>query len=356
MAEKIRAEWNIDETKKKYWGKIRHPFNGGFEITQKCNFRCVHCYLQNGGYKEYLSTQDVKSILDKLAGKGILFLYFTGGEVFTRNDFEEIWRYAKKLGFVLEILTNASLISDDILSLFDELPPALISISVYGSSEDTYRAVTQTKGQFKKVSDNLRKLKDHDLNFEIKFIGMKENFNDFYGVKAIAESLDVPFSHSFEIFPAFNGKENVNHMLTSEEIIEFEKIYEETRQVWAANANNENFYRKMADKDEFLPLFACGVGTTTCVVDAEGYLLPCNKLRIRKYNLLKDEFDTAWNAYAAIKRIPAPDDYKCLTCKNISVCNPCPAQNYLSTGFYAIPCEEECKLTALRNSTFGNKC
>ena len=98
MNNNIKAEWNIDETKKKYWAKIRHPFNGGFELTQKCNFRCVHCYLQNGGYKDFLSTQDVKLILDKLAQKGILFLYFTGGEVFTRKDFEVIWRYAKKLG------------------------------------------------------------------------------------------------------------------------------------------------------------------------------------------------------------------------------------------------------------------
>lgn len=355
MDEYIRAEWNIDETKKKYWKKIRHPFNGGFEITQRCNFRCVHCYLQNGGYKDYLSTRDIKLILDKLAKKGILFLYFTGGEVFTRNDFEEIWRYAKELGFVLEILTNASLIDINILSLFDELPPANISISVYGASEESYFAVTRTKGQFQKVMNNLHALKEHELHFEIKFIGMKENVNDFYGVKEIAESLGVGFSHSFEIFPAFGGNDNVNHMISVEDIIEFEKSYEETKRVWTANAGNDNFYQKMKKKNEFVPLFACESGTTTCVIDAEGYLLPCNKLRLKKYNLLTDEFDAAWDAYAEIKRIPAPSDYKCLTCNNISVCNPCPAQNFLSTGYYDKPCKEECRLAALRNSTFGNK-
>ena len=355
MNNNIKAEWNIDETKKKYWEKIRHPFNGGFELTQKCNFRCVHCYLQNGGYKDFLSTQDVKLILDKLAQKGILFLYFTGGEVFTRKDFEVIWRYAKKLGFVLEILTNASLISHEILSLFDELPPATISISVYGASEESYSAVTQTKGQYQKVIRNLKALKEHGLHFDIKFIGMRENINDFYGVQAIAESLNVQFSHSFEIFPAFGGKENVCHMISPEEIVEFEKNYEETRRIWTANAGNENIYKKAKAEGKFIPLYICGVGTTTCIVDAEGYLLPCNKLRIKKHNLLTDEFDSSWNDYASIKKIPAPGNYKCLTCEDISVCDPCPAQNFLATGRYDIPCLEECRLAALRNSTFGNK-
>ncbi len=354
MKNEIKPEWNIDETKKMYWGKIRHPFNGGFEITQKCNFRCVHCYLQNGGYEKSLSTENVKLILDKLAKKGVLFLYLTGGEVFTRTDFDEIWLYAKSKGFVLEILTNASLVKPQTLNLFDEYPPAKISVSVYGANEETYFKVTGVKNQYKKVVKTLRLFKEHGLLFEIKFIGMRENIQDFYAVKQLAEQLGVEFSHSFELFPAFGGTQNLAHMLTVEEIVAFEKNYAQSRETWEANASEENFYQSHLEKRNS-PLFACECGTTTCIVDAEGYLYPCNKLRFKKYNLLNCSFDDAWEAYGKIKKMPAPKTYPCLTCKNISVCNPCPAQNFLATGNYMQPDKNECALTALRNKTFGNK-
>ena len=241
MRNDIKAEWNIDETKKKYWGKLRHPFNGGFELTQKCNFRCVHCYLQNSGYQEYLSTLQVEQILDKLAEKGILFLYFTGGEVFTRKDFNEIWLYAKRKGFVLEILTNASLVSKKTLALFDSYPPAKISVSVYGASEETYQKVTGVKLQYDRVLKNLQAFKEHGLNFEIKFIGMSENIADFYAVKDIADDFGVEFSHSFELFPAFGDTKNLSHMLTVEEITAFEKEYEQSRKTWEMNARTYRF-------------------------------------------------------------------------------------------------------------------
>lgn len=353
MSETVKAEWNIDDTKKKYWAKIRHPFNGGFEITQKCNFRCVHCYLQNGGYKDYLSITEIKVILDKLARKGVLFLYLTGGEVLSRPDFAEIWLYAKRLGFVLEILTNGSLITEDLLKLFDEYPPATLSISVYGASEKSYQAVTQTKGQYSRVINNLKKLREHNLHFDIKFIGMRENYTDFYKIKNLAEELSVEFSHSFELFPAFgDGSDNLSHMLSVDEILNFEQSYEEARNTWEANSGESNFFSSMEERGEFIPLFACESGTTTCIVDAEGYLLPCNKLRVKKFNLLRDDFDKAWDAYAEIKKIPAPSNFKCLKCKNISVCNPCPAQNYLATGYYEVPSSTECLLAAKRNAVF----
>jgi len=355
MKNEIKAEWNIDETKKKHWNKLRHPFNGGFELTQKCNFRCVHCYLQNSGYQEYLSTSQVKQILDKLAQKGVLFLYLTGGEVFTRKDFNEIWLYAKSKGFVLEILTNASLVSEQTLALFDNYPPAKISVSLYGASEETYQRVTGVKLQYDRVLKNLQAFKEHGLNFEIKFIGMRENITDFYAVKDIADNFGVEFSHSFELFPAFGGNGNLEHMLTVEEIIAFEQEYEPSYKTWEANAGDTNFYLKLKEQGRELPLFACECGTTTCIIDAQGYLLPCNKLRVQKYNLLHTEFDDGWAAYAEIKQIPAPKTYACLTCKNISVCNPCPAQNFLATGDYTCPDKNECALAAMRNRTFGKK-
>ena len=52
------------------------------------------------------------------------------------------------------------------------------------------------------------------------------------------------------------------------------------------------------------------------------------------------------------KQIKAPKNYKCATCKNISICNPCPAQNLMSTGKYDKPRDVICKLTSARVNEF----
>lgn len=84
----------IDET----FDGIRAPFTAGFELTAKCNLDCVHCYAKPGRNHKDMTTEEFKDIFDVLVDRGLLDAYFTGGEIFTRPDFEEIYLYAKKKG------------------------------------------------------------------------------------------------------------------------------------------------------------------------------------------------------------------------------------------------------------------
>ena len=76
------------------WRKKRPPYVGGMELTPFCNLKCVHCYLQDCHKKDLMTTEEVKSIIDQLYDEGVLILYFTGGEIFTRPDFMDIYVYA----------------------------------------------------------------------------------------------------------------------------------------------------------------------------------------------------------------------------------------------------------------------
>lgn len=78
--------------------KIRAPFSAGIELTSKCNMKCIHCYGQNSRKNTDMSTKSVKKIIDTLCENGMINLFFTGGEVFLRNDFAELFVYAKKRG------------------------------------------------------------------------------------------------------------------------------------------------------------------------------------------------------------------------------------------------------------------
>ena len=58
-----------------------------------------------------LSTEEHYRLLDQLADAGCLWLLFTGGEIFARRDFLDIYTYAKQKGFLITLFTNGTLIT-----------------------------------------------------------------------------------------------------------------------------------------------------------------------------------------------------------------------------------------------------
>lgn len=259
---------SIEYTNFSFWMKIRHAYACGIELTPQCNFRCVHCYLQNSEFTHCLSGDEYKEILDILYDAGVLFVYFTGGEILTRKDFLDIYLYAKKKGFIVELLTNASLIDDNIIDVFKRYPPATISISVYGADEETYQKVTQSSGNYQRVMHALQLLADAQLHFEIKFIGLKCNLDDFFDVENLARRFNVDFKHSFELFPTLKGDITpFEYMLTSGEIVDFEENYSITLNRWASRC-----FPDPPSNNELL--FACDIAQSSFIIDCEGYMEP----------------------------------------------------------------------------------
>lgn len=68
---------------------------------------------------------------------------FTGGEIFTRTDFYEIYSYAYKHNFKISLSTNASLINTKIMELLLNKPPHKMSVTLYGMSDDIYKQFTK---------------------------------------------------------------------------------------------------------------------------------------------------------------------------------------------------------------------
>lgn len=148
---------DFDTDKKEKWVKQRLPYSVLFELTARCNMNCVHCYLQNVHDTKELSYDKIIEIIDILYEKGIVFLTFTGGEILLRKDFVDIYLYAKKKGFLVELFTNGYLFDDKIIDALAEYPPLLVDISLYGASENTYRKVTGLQNAFARVIQNCKK-------------------------------------------------------------------------------------------------------------------------------------------------------------------------------------------------------
>src|SRR5207245_6232210 len=88
------------------------PLSVHFDLTYRCNERCVHCYLDHDDHGE-LTTAECLKALDDLARSGTLFLTFSGGEIFLRPDLYEILTAARRLHFDISLKTNSFLVTPE---------------------------------------------------------------------------------------------------------------------------------------------------------------------------------------------------------------------------------------------------
>src|SRR5438093_9908575 len=104
------------------------PLTGAIEVTRRCPLECAHCYNNlpmgdEGARSRELTLPEHVRILDELAGAGCLWLLYTGGEVFARPDFLDIYSAARERGCLITVFTNGTLITPRSAELLAERPP-----------------------------------------------------------------------------------------------------------------------------------------------------------------------------------------------------------------------------------------
>src|SRR6202795_1591080 len=97
----------------------RVPMEVSIEVTRRCPLECLHCYnnlpmADRAARNRELSLEEYRRLLDQIADAGCFWILFTGGEIFARPDFLEIYGYAKSKGFLATLFTNAAMITERI--------------------------------------------------------------------------------------------------------------------------------------------------------------------------------------------------------------------------------------------------
>lgn len=170
----------------------RQPLAAQMELLPLCNFRCKFCYVrmspaelaQSGG--RLLRFADWKWYIDEACKLGVSSVTFTGGECTIHPDFLQIYEYAYEKGLQVGMISNGSMITDEILALFDRCPPSKIYITLYGMSADTYAALCGDGAAFARVMANIDRLRTHKFNVILNYTAGKENFGDLETALAFA--------------------------------------------------------------------------------------------------------------------------------------------------------------------------
>lgn len=315
------------------FNRLRVPLHGSLDLTQRCNLRCAHCYLgdKTGIPKNTtreLDTAQWLSIIDEFTEAGCLFLLLTGGEPLLRKDFAEIYSHTKTSGLVVTVFTNGTLITDRVLSLFEDLPPHGVEVSLYGATAATYEKISGIQGSYRQCMAGIEKLFEHDIKFGLKTVLMTHNRHELFAMKKMAKKYGVDFRFDAAIFPCFNGDRTPLALRVSpKEAIDMELSDGDMVRQW------KDYLEKIKSYHISDTLYGCGAGMNSFHIDPHGNLQPCLMVTGLKYNLLNGSFLTGWrDAVPRIQERKASNDFECFKCDKIVLCDFCPAFFNLENG------------------------
>lgn len=165
---------------------VSSPVRIYFELTQKCNLSCKHCFASsNKNSYEGLDINEFKKILDDFDDNGVIDVRFTGGEPTTKEGWFDLLKYAKDLGFAVSLNTNGvydnpNLITNQLADL--DLEQVTISIDGLKKNHEYMRGT----GSFDKAIDSIKLMKKKGVKIRFNTVITKKNVNEIPDLVEIA--------------------------------------------------------------------------------------------------------------------------------------------------------------------------
>jgi radical SAM protein with 4Fe4S-binding SPASM domain len=352
-----------------YAREKRFPVLGrlDFELTERCNNDCIHCTinLSEANPKAAASEMTTREIMDYLgqaAALGFLSVRFTGGEPLLREDFEEIYLFARRRGLRVTIFTNGTRITPRLADLWARIPLLEgIEISVYGMSRASYEAVTRKPGSHAALEEGFRLLRERRVPFYVKGVLLPPNRNDIDAFEAWAADVAgmkmKPTYVSCLDLRARRGPEKRNRLikrlrLAPEEVIRFYRRREDYLD------EMKQFVRRFT-RPPGPRLFSCGAGSTGGAIDAYGRFQLCLQLRdpATTFDLRTGSLKDALTVFAPrIRGLEAQNpDYlrRCARCFLKGTCEQCPAKSWMEHGTLDSPVEYLCEVAHAQARDLG---
>lgn len=316
----------------------RLPLRAMLELTYRCNFNCIHCYLSGDPKKSLaeaeLKTKEVYEILSQLKDLGCFYLGLTGGEIFLRRDILDIIWYARRKGFQVILLTNGSLINKGIANELRKLRVNKVDITVHAMDENIFDQITRIPGSAEKVFRGIDLLYKSNVPLVFKSCQMQANREEILRVNEYAKELNVPYRCSGGLLPRQDGsKIPLRFSISPEEEYLLNRLcYPEA---FAEKAGKRRFIHERNPTRVSKRLFNCGAGYTELTINPYGEVKICTDIGFPRYNILEGNLATGWERIKTfIDSLKPPRDWACRSCELEKFCSWCPAKAYLEDGNY----------------------
>ncbi|MFC1666686.1 radical SAM protein [Candidatus Omnitrophota bacterium] len=311
--------------------RLSFPYKLTFSITNRCNSRCKICYIWKRGTSEELTSKEIDTFFKK--SNRFNWIDLTGGEIFLRDDLEEIINSilanCKEL-YLLHFPTNGML-TDRTVKIVEDIMPfmthkkLIITVSLDGH-EALHDDIRGVQGSYRKSIETfgrLRKIKGAEV-----YIGMTLSSYNYLQLDRIFESVkkDCPYLgfrdfhinivHSSSFQYGNEGQiKPYDPKLATREINNFisRKSFNLNPVLLLECCYLRLIRRYLMEKKTPMP---CKAFFSSCYINAEGDVYPCS-LYDKKMGNIRDEgsdLKSIWENTSNIDILLQIKEKKCPNC------------------------------------------
>jgi AdoMet-dependent heme synthase len=328
-----------------------------WEITRRCNLRCVHCRssseMEVKGHPDF-STAEAFRVIDDITSYAKPVIVLSGGEPLKREDVFEIAKYGTEKGLRMCLATNGTLVSEETCEKIKSSGIRIVSLSLDGSVEKVHDDFRSQKGAFAGTINAAKLFKKHGIEFIINSSFTKRNEEEIPKVYKLAKELGATAWYMFMIVPTGRGEDIMNELISREsyedildwhfdmEADEEEMLVRPTcaphyyRVVLQQSKKKGAKFKRRTLKFSTGGAKGCIAGQLICLIDVDGNVLPCSYFPKPAGNIREQSFKEIWEESELFKELRDFKKYKgkCGSCEYINVCGGCRARAYSVYGDY----------------------
>lgn len=297
------------------------------EITKKCNERCLHCYIPHENKNIMMSEEDFYNIVDQCCELNTVVNFrISGGECMSHPSFKKFIRYVKNKSFSLTVLTNLTLLDEEIIDILKEPPLSSVQVSLFSTDSGIHDKITSLKGSLEITMKNLKRLYDAEIPVDIATQAMESNKDSIEKLYKYAESYGFNLKCDWTII----AKENRDYDNLSCRICDLNKY----KEICMHKINHIKGYREEL-KDELSRnpksemAHLCNAGINGLQVGTNLDIHPCPGWDYSLGNLKNTTLKEIWeksDKLQKIRDVVLKDFPKCAKCDIRNLCSICMAQ------------------------------
>ena len=330
------------------------PVNGSIELLPLCNMNCDMCYVRLSREEmerqgRLRTAEEWLEIGRQMKDAGVLFLLLTGGEPLLYPDFRELYLGLRRLGMILTINTNGTLVDEEWAAFFGKYKPRRVNITLYGADEKAYADLCHYPGGFARTISGIRLLQKYGVDVKVGGSLARANRGDLDRILEIGEQMDVPVRVDTYMMPAARERElpfAMQSRLKPEEAAQARvralkrEMGAELFGQYAAESVGRAEHPEPAEEKP--GQMACMAGQCSFTINWQGEMRPCVILGKPAIPVFESGFQNAWKKLMEETgniRLSA----RCSVCHLRHLCRTCAASALLEAGSYEAVPEYMCR-------------
>lgn len=312
----------------------RHPYGGKefkpvivepalksvvFEITPRCNQRCIFCYDRQGSSMPHPPFKQITSTLENLFFQGVERYHFLGGEPTIFPRFLELIEMMHKKGCKLSIASNG-LISPKRIKKISKFIDT-VYITILGPDKKTHNSLALTDG-FSKTVRSLKEFQKCGLETRSYFTATSQNYSKTTATMEFLTHQNIDVINVNRFIPAAQGLKNRYLMLDLQQL---NSVLNDMH-VFSKDTNIKTTMVQppplcLVHSEVWRLLSPCRAGIDIGCIDWAGNVKHCDFSFWVLGNIKESALDDIWNSsimqkYRCLSWIPQ----KCKNCKELSKC------------------------------------